>query len=110
MKQSVNVYQFRETFKRMDRQEQFSYAGQTILFNYLEGLADDIGEEYDLDVIALCCEYAESSADDIAKQYSIDLEHGTSDEDVQAAVEQYLREHTTLCGTTNTGDIVYQQF
>ena len=59
MKQSINEYQFRDAFHKMERGEQFSYAGLTALYDYLEQLEDDIGEEIELDVIALCCEYAE---------------------------------------------------
>lgn len=48
-------------FKRFDdiRPNQFSRKGLTILFNYLEMLEDSIGEEIELDVIALCCTYVE---------------------------------------------------
>tara|TARA_R100001460_G_scaffold65447_1_gene105780 strand:- start:312 stop:611 length:300 start_codon:yes stop_codon:yes gene_type:complete len=59
MKQSINEYQFRDAFHKMGRGEQFSYAGLSALYDYLEQLGDDIGEEIELDVIALCCEYAE---------------------------------------------------
>ena len=43
----------------MGRGEQFSYVGLLALYDYLEQLGDDTGEEMELDVIALCCEYAE---------------------------------------------------
>ena len=59
MKQSINEYQFIDAFHKMGREEQFSYAGLSALYDYLEQLGDDIGEEIELDVIALCCEYAE---------------------------------------------------
>lgn len=59
MKQSINEYQFRDAFHKMGRGEQFSYAGLSALYDYLEQLGDDTGEEMELDVIALCCEYAE---------------------------------------------------
>ena len=59
MKQSINKYQFIDAFHKMGRGEQFSYDGLTALYDYLEQLGDEIGEEIELDVIALCCEYAE---------------------------------------------------
>ena len=43
----------------MGRGNQFSRAGLSALYDYLEQLQDDIGEEIELDVIALCCEYSE---------------------------------------------------
>tara|TARA_R100000234_G_C4856630_1_gene117425 strand:- start:7 stop:309 length:303 start_codon:yes stop_codon:yes gene_type:complete len=59
MKQSINEYQFRDAFHKMGRGKQFSYNGLKALYDYLEQLEDEIGEEIELDVIALCCEYAE---------------------------------------------------
>ena len=59
MKQSVNEYQFRDAFHKMGRGDNFSYAGLTALYDYLEQYEHDTGQEIELDVIALCCEYAE---------------------------------------------------
>jgi len=59
MKQSINEYQFSDAFHKMGRGNQFSRAGLSALYDYLEQLQDDIGEEIELDVIALCCEYSE---------------------------------------------------
>lgn len=58
MKQSVNEYDFVKAFEEC-RPNNFSRAGLFALYDYLEQLEDDIGEEIELDVIALCCEYAE---------------------------------------------------
>ena len=75
MKQSINEYQFRDAFHKMGRGEQFSYDGLTALYNYLEQYEDDIGEEIELDVIALCCEYAEyDSLEDFQADYSEDYQ------------------------------------
>ena len=59
MKTTVNIYDFEDAFHNHGRQEQFSHAGKRALFEHLEGLEDDIGEEIELDVIALCCQYTE---------------------------------------------------
>ena len=59
MKQIINQYQFRDAFHKIGRGEQFSYAGLSALYDYLEDYEDSTGEEIELDVIALCCEYAE---------------------------------------------------
>ena len=64
MKQTINESEFRNAFYRMGKGhgglgEQFSYDGLTALYNYLEQLGDDTGEEIELDVIAIYCEYAE---------------------------------------------------
>jgi len=75
MKQSINEHKFRDAFYKMGRGEQFSYAGLSALYDYLEQLGDDIGEEIELDVIALCCEYAEyDSLAEFREDYGEDYE------------------------------------
>ena len=59
MKQTVNVHDFREAFGTYNRADTFSYEGLGALFYYLEELEEDIGEEMELDVVALCCDYSE---------------------------------------------------
>jgi hypothetical protein len=59
MKQTINFSQFCDAFKSYGRDNNFSYDGKEALFNYLENYEEDIGEEIELDVIALCCEYNE---------------------------------------------------
>ena len=59
MKQTINVHDFREAFRVYGRNETFTYEGLGALFDYLEELEEDIGEEIELDVIALCCDYSE---------------------------------------------------
>ena len=58
MKQTVYLEDFRKAFKDT-RPNQFSYDALTALYNYFEQLEDDIGEELDLDIIAVCCDYRE---------------------------------------------------
>ena len=69
MKQTVNLYDFRDAFNRMDRADAFSYEGLEILFNGLEELEDDTGEEMELDVIALCCDFSEMTLNEIIQAY-----------------------------------------
>jgi len=59
MKQSINRDQFRDAFRDYSREDNFSYAGLSALFDYFEELEDDTGEELELDVIAICCEFTE---------------------------------------------------
>ena len=60
MKETVTVYRFRDAFKQSDTyKNNFSYEGLHALFEYFEQLEDDIGEEIELDVVAICCEYTE---------------------------------------------------
>ena len=109
MKTTINFYAFAEEFKRYGRGSQFTYEGLKALFDFLEQLEEDIGEEIELDVIALCCDYAEESWQDIAKNYSIDFENCEDDADKLQAVEEYLQENTMLVGTVGDS-IIYAQF
>jgi len=109
MKTSVNLSQFRDSFRTYGRNDNFSYQGLELLFDYLEQLESDIGEELELDVIALCCDYAESDFETIAQEYSIDFSECEDDDDKIQAVEEYLQEYTVILG--RVGDsIIYAQF
>lgn len=93
MYQSVNFYQFAESFRSM-RPENFSYDGLRILFDYLEDYEDQTGETIELDVIALCCDYVEYSWGDVVREYSIRVE----DDDMQETVLAFLERNTSVCG------------
>ena len=80
MKQNITESMFKDAFIHMGRKDNFSYDGLTALYEYLE----DIDENYDLDVIALCCEYSEyENLEELRKDYPDietmqDLENNTS--------------------------------
>ena len=93
MKQTINLHQFREGFRIMDRKENFSYVGLECLFDYLEQLEDDIGEELEFDVIALCCDYSEHDLEDLQREYG-DYD-GQQWETMEEAIE-WLEERTTV--------------
>jgi len=106
MKQEITKSQFHDAFLDCGRENQFSYEGKNALYEWLEDLSEATGEEYSLDVIALCCEFTEyDSAEDAAKEY-FDFEGMTYDEEtgeeletpeeVEAKAEKYLRDRTVL--------------
>ena len=119
MKQTIeNASQFRDEFRQCNRHTQFSYEATNLLFDYFE----DIDPDYDLDVIALCCEYSEDSVAQIADWYGINLSECSEGvctasayglEQVAKAetniVLAYLNDHTSVVGVTPSG-IVYAQF
>jgi hypothetical protein len=100
-----NASQFRDAFRDAGRAEQFSYEAMELLYDYLE----DSGEDYELDVIALCCEFYESDAAEIVDNYRLDVECMDEDE-VKEAVEDYLKDNTLLVGITVAGGFVYAAF
>lgn len=62
MKEHVTFERFVRAFKECGRGAQFSKKGLHLLFEHLEELEEDIGEELELDPIGLCCDYTEYSS------------------------------------------------
>jgi hypothetical protein len=91
----------------MGRQDQFSYEALSALFDYMEEIAPD----FDLDVIALCCDYSEDTVEDIAANYGLEfssIEDGDTDGE-REHVRAYLEENTTIVAETASG-FLYAQF
>ena len=107
MKQTANFSAFVDAFRAHGRYDQFGYDALEVLFEYLEELEADTGEELELDVIALCCDYSVDSVEDIAEQYGVDLSECEDDQDKLELVTEWLSDNTSVCGTTPTGQIVY---
>lgn len=58
--QNVTQSMFIDAFKSWDTyKDNFTYEGLCALYDYLEQLSDDIGENIELDVVAICCDYTE---------------------------------------------------
>lgn len=108
MKTTITFCDFCDAFRNFDRQDTFSYDGKKALFDYLEEVEQDTGEEIELDVIALCCDYDENTVDDIVANYSIDVEGMDEDEKLEA-VRDYLQDNTALIGETKIG-FIYAAF
>ena len=106
MKTTVNKSEFIEAFRRYDRYDQFGYDALCSLFDYMELLESDAGEEIELDVIAICCEYSVDSVEDIASSHDIDIEDMDEDE-ARDAVLEYLNDNTTVIDGDCNGQILY---
>lgn len=103
--------QFRDQFHACNRYDQFSYEALDMLYEYLE----DVNPDYELDVIALCCEYTEAMPEEIARDYSIDLNDADPEADdyadqCQALVMEFLASNTSLAGVTTSGSILFANF
>ena len=110
--QSINnVYQFREAFRIAGRMDQFSPEGLEVLFDYLENLSEDTGENIELDVAALCCDYYELSIQELIDNYNIDLSEVDEDDpdSIIEVVREYLEDNTSVCGEVSDG-FVYAAF
>ena len=96
MKRNVNQYEFEDAFREMGRQDNFSYEGKKALYEWLEDMYEGMGEEYELDVIALCCEYSEhDTALEAAEEYGFEPELGLLHE-VEEAATEWLQDRTQV--------------
>ena len=112
MKQTVTFADFLDAFRIYDRPAsapKFSYDGLKILFDYLEDLEDDIGEEFELDVVALCCDYAENTPALISDYYDIDISECDNADAIRDTVIRCLEDEGAFVGSTDN-TIVYRQF
>lgn len=106
MKTSLNQSEFIDAFRDYDRYDQFGYDALCSLFDYLEEMETDTGEEIELDVIALCCDYSVDTVSDIASSYNIEISDMDEDE-TRDAVLEYLNENTTVVDADCNGQILY---
>lgn len=66
-----NAYQLEQLFRECGRGDHFSYEGFDALYDYLEEYSDCTGEDFKIDVIALCCDFTEyESWEDLYNDYS----------------------------------------
>ena len=92
---------FRREFEAFGRTENFSPRGLEVLFNYLENLADDIGPNIEMDVIAFCVEYTEY---DSFKELQLDYSN-LEIEDLEG-----FRERTEIIEVPNTSALIIRDF
>jgi len=108
MYQHVSFCDFCDTFKRLDRDQQFSYEGKQVLFDYFEEREEETGAPFIFNAIEVSCEWTESSWPEIAEYYSIDTE-GMDDDEVKDAVRSYVEDRTIIAGEVS-GGCVYESF
>ena len=71
IKQTVTESDFRDAFQAI-RPDNFTYEGLGALYEYLESMSEQMGEAFELDVIALCCDFTEYSEDEAREEFNID--------------------------------------
>lgn len=111
MKQMIGFSQFCDGFSGSYK-DNFSYQGKRALYDYLERLEEDMGEEIEFDPIGLCCDYSEYASaldcieDKGIKEFEPD-EDDTEEEKEEAAIE-WLQGETQVI--TFDGGIIVQDF
>ena len=109
MKTTVSFGDFVQAFKDMGRENQFSIDALNILFEHIEQIENDTGEECELDVVGICCEYAEATWQEIANDYLLhDKNLDGEEEENKVKVLDYLADEGVLIGETDDS-IVYRQ-
>lgn len=95
--QTVNFNIFAKSFKEYGREDNFSSQGLEMLYDYIDDLSNDIGQDIELDVIALCCEYTEYTREEFLSYYRIDgidcidsLDQALIDGDLECVIDYDL--------------------
>lgn len=105
MKTTVYFSEFCNYFRDI-RPNKFSYEGLRVLFDYFDS---DYFEDFELDVIAICCDFAESDYKSIAAVYSIELDPELDEDEQKQQVIGNLEGIGVYVGDSING-IVYRQF
>lgn len=91
MKKTIDSYDFRKEFANMDRADNFSNSALDILFNYYE----EIDENMELDVIAICCDWTEYSQEELKADYGYKLDY-----------DEWLENDYVQCDSDTEDDIL----
>jgi predicted ArsR family transcriptional regulator len=106
---TFNQQDFINEFEAYGRTDNFSYTGLRALFDSLDDIAQDSGQNIEMDVIALCCEFIEEHIDDVISNYDIDVSDMDDDEKIET-VREYLQEHTYFISDYELSDLDGQFF
>lgn len=118
--ETVSEFMFIDAFRKSDTySNNFSYEGLKALYEYLENLSDDIEENINFDLVAICCDYTEfNTAYDAMYQYQpedmpIVGEEGDDlveiSEKTEKACMEWLEYRTQVINCEN-GHIIIQNF
>ena len=95
----TNVYpcEFKQAFNST-RPNNFSYEALEAMYEYFDDLSEDIGQPFELDVIAICCEFTEyENLEEVQGNYW----------DIKSLDD--LRDHTSVI-QLSSGGLVIQDF
>jgi hypothetical protein len=98
MKTTVSNYDFHQAFRKQGRADNFTREGLNIIFNYLEELEEDTGQEIELDVVGICCEYIESDCADVFNDYNLEDSTDDSNEELADIARDFLNDNTVILG------------
>ena len=70
---TLHEARFAEEFKKI-RKDNFTWDGLRALFEYLDDLSNDTGEDIEFDPIGFCCEFAEYNLEEFNEDYDMNIE------------------------------------
>jgi len=110
MKRTINFSDFCDAFFNSGRKDQFSYNGKKALFEYIESLEEDTGDEMELDIVGLCCDFTEfDTALEAAKDYNdFTIDEELNEEEQEREALEFLSDNTSVI--TFNGGIIIQNF
>ena len=101
----------------MGRGHNFGYSGWLAIGDHLENLSDDLGENIEVDIVAICCEYSMAeSADGAYMQYDhlhgVDLPEEEAWEEMEEGeklgiIEEFLQNRSSV--VVCKGDLIIWQ-
>ena len=124
--QTILQYQFIDMLQTA-RPDNFTVSGLRVLFDYLDQMSEDCGDNIEFDAIAIACEYTEADAIEVYNRYTpdlnlddddqalFDLYHDTDqahllDDIIKPQIIEYLEYHTCFVGETSCGSLVFADF
>lgn len=111
MKTTLKFSDFTKAFRDYGRENQFSFEGLSLIYDYITEYERESGEEVELDVIGICCDWSEDSPEELVRAYDIDLGPALQDpEALPLVVFEFMNDETIVAGVTSKGTIVYVQF
>ena len=90
--QTVTEFDFVRAFDDANRSANFSREARRVLFEYYEDLSGDMGEDIELDPIAICCDWCEYTERELLRDYGYLVERDGMDDD------EYLEEMVEALG------------
>lgn len=107
---SNDIIRIANDYGRIDN---FGYDGWKKLFEYMENLSDEMGEDMEFDIVAWCCEYTmlESAQEvfDAYEQINPEGWEDMDDEEKLEAIEEFLQENTQVVCCENDC-IIFAEF
>lgn len=74
----------------------FTIQALEALFDYLDELSEDMGEDIELDPIAIRCDWAEYADKELWEEYADQFEDQLEEDDGAVELAEYMEEETTI--------------